>query len=91
MLFSRISEGTEPAASTLSKQVQFRDNLIMKNNYGRRDKQPRESKTPSILKRSQLLRNHCSQFLQVTLGSLSRTRTSTPNDQPASWRTGRKG
>lgn len=87
MLVSHISEGTE----SIARQVKFRDNLIMRNNYSRRDRQLRESRTPSILKKSQLLRNNCSQFMQVTLDPLSKTHTSTLRGSPASWRTGRKG
>jgi hypothetical protein len=53
----KISELDEtPVLVPPHKGVTFRDNLMQKNEHNRRGQQPIDCRTPSILKRSQLLR-----------------------------------
>lgn len=69
MIVSRISEVTEAAVgSGEAKEVRFRENLIKRNNHHRREGVRRDSRTPSILKRSQTLRYNSYQFMQVGVG-----------------------
>lgn len=64
MLVSRVSEITESRTLGFSnKTVKFRENLIARNAHYKREFARKDSRTPSILKRSQMLRNSASQFI----------------------------
>lgn len=62
MITSLMSE-LEEAPQLPPKSVQFRETLIMRNAHNRRENSPQKPKTPSILKKSQLLRDNCAKFL----------------------------
>lgn len=62
---SRLSELNESGIAAPGKQVRFRDNIIRRNSHYKRENSRRESRTPSILKRSQQIRNSVLNFVQV--------------------------
>lgn len=66
MLVSRVSEVTDSRTQGCSnKAVKFRENLIARNAHYKREFARKDSRTPSILKRSMLVRNSTIQFIQV--------------------------
>ncbi len=62
---SRLSELNQSGIAAPGKQVRFRDNIIRRNSHYKRENSRRESRTPSILKRSQQIRNSVLNFVQV--------------------------
>ena len=65
VVVSRLSELNESGIAAPGKQVKFRDSIIRRNSHCKRENSRKESRTPSILKRSQQIRNSVLNFVQV--------------------------
>lgn len=76
-MLEHISELSDTAAINLMavphKGVKFRESLIQKNDHNRRENMPSDCRTPSILKRSRMLREKTYQNLQVQKNILRAT------------------
>ena len=99
MLISRVSSVTDSRTQGFSsnKAVKFRENIIARNAHYKREFARKDSRTPSILKRSMLVRNSTIQFIQVlfVLFRIATSKASSPATSTAreatSHRTARAG